>query len=193
VKDAEGAGLTNDIGIHIQLAVISNTPPVFTRTVSNQSINVGMNLSVTNPATDADTPAQVLTYSLALGPTNATVNSNGIVSWRPWVIQGNTTNPFTVVVTDNGSPNLSATQAFSVVVNPLAQPSFSPPQLSNGKIGLTVSGQVGPDYAVQGSSNLVNWNTLVITNPAVMPFTWSTNASGSPMQFFRIKTGPPLP
>jgi len=26
-----------------------------------------------------------------------------------------------------------------------------------------------------------------------MPFTWTTNAGANPMQFYRIKVGPPLP
>jgi hypothetical protein len=56
-----------------------------------------------------------------------------------------------------------------------------------------VNGQVGPDYAVQNSSNLVNWSTLLITNPAAMPFHWSTNANSGPPQFYRVKVGPPLP
>jgi hypothetical protein len=56
-----------------------------------------------------------------------------------------------------------------------------------------VGGQVGPDYAIQSSSNLVNWNTLLITNPASMPFTWNTNIGALRAQFYRIKVGPPLP
>ena len=109
------------------------------------------------------------------------------------VTQANTTNAVNVVVTDNGTPSLSTTQIFNVVVNPLSLPSFTNSFMANGQIGFTVNGQVGPDYGVQGSSNLVNWDTLLITNPATMPFSWSTNAGGSPRQFYRIKTGPPLP
>jgi hypothetical protein len=39
----------------------------------------------------------------------------------------------------------------------------------------------------------LNWDTLLITNPATMPFSWSTNAGTNPLQFYRIKVGPPLP
>jgi len=80
-----------------------------------------------------------------------------------------------------------------VIVNPLVLPNIGAPVFGNGQIGLTVSGQVGPDYAVQSSTNLIDWNTLWITNPTVMPFSWSTNAATLPSQFFRIKVGPPLP
>jgi autotransporter-associated beta strand protein len=166
-----------------------NLPPV-----ADQTINVGVNLSITNNATDSDTPAQTLTYSLTNMSTSATIGaSSGIFNWRPLVTQANTTNPFTVVVTDNGTPNLSATQSFSVTVNPLTLPTVSVPVLSAGQIGFSVSGQAGPDYAVQASSNLTSWNTVFITNSPAMPFTWSTNAGNRLMHFYRIKTGPPLP
>jgi uncharacterized protein (DUF2062 family) len=99
-----------------------------------------------------------------------------------------------VVVTDNGTPNLSATQSFSVTVNPLTQPGIATCSWSGGLFSLSVSGQTGPDYAVQASTNLTGWDTVFITNSPPMPFSW-TNAgtNASPMQFYRIKTGPPLP
>ena len=52
-------------------------------------------------------------------------SSNGIFSWRPLVTQANTTNLIKVQVTDNGSPNLSATNSFDVVVNPVTNPVLS--------------------------------------------------------------------
>jgi hypothetical protein len=89
---------------------------------------------------------------------------------------------------------LSATQSFSVTVNPLTQPGLTSIGLSGGSAQFQVSGVNGPDYAVQGSSNLVNWNVLFITNSPAMPFLWTdTNAATMPAQFYRIKVGPPLP
>ena len=127
-------------------------------------------------------------------PTNATVNAgNGVLNWRPLVTQADSTNPFSVVVTDNGSPALSATQSFNVVVNPLTLPGVTTPGIVAGQFIFLVNGQAGPDYAVQGSSNLVNWDTLLITNPRTMPFSWNTNVGALPARFYRIKVGPPLP
>lgn len=172
--------------------VLNSAPGV--SSISSRIINVGFNLLITNTATDSDTPAQSLTFSLPTGPTNATIGSaSGILNWRPQVTQANSTNPFSVVVTDNGSPSMSTTQSFNVVVNPLAQPSITAPVLGAGQIGLTVNGQVGPDYAVQASSNLTSWSTLFITNPTAMPFNWSTNTGSLSQQYYRIKVGPPLP
>jgi hypothetical protein len=192
VADASNFSYTNTVGVHIILPA-TNTAPVLSA-VSNRTVNVGVSLSITNSVTDTDVPAQTLTFSLPVGPTNATlVSSNGIFNWRPLVTQANTTNPVTVVVTDNGTPGLSATQSFSVVVNPLTVPTVTVPGLMGGQIGFSISGQAGPDYSVQSSSNLTGWNTIFITNSPAMPFTWTTNASALPQQFYRIKVGPPLP
>ena len=192
VTDNTGFSYTNSVNIHI-IAAQANTAPVLPA-ISDSTINVGYNLSITNNGTDSDTPAQALTYTLPVAPTNASIGpANGVINWRPLVTQANTTNPFSVVVTDSGTPTMSATQSFKVIVNPLTLPSITVPVAGNGQIGLTVNGQVGPDYAVQSSSNLMNWSTLLITNPVAMPFGWSTNSGASPAQFYRIKVGPPLP
>jgi hypothetical protein len=174
------------------------TPPAGTAPVlaaiSNQVINVGVNLLITNTATDSAVPAPTLTFSLPTGPTNATLGaSSGILNWQPLVTQANSTNPFAVVVTASGTPSESATQSFSVTVNPLASPTVTRPVLTNGEIGFSVGGQTGPDYAVESSTNLTNWNTVFITNSPAMPFSWSTNTGTNPIQFYRIQTGPPLP
>src|SRR5207248_1390647 len=47
-----------------------------------------------------------------------TINStNGVINWTPTEAQGPSTNLVTVRVTDNGSPNLSDTKSFTVVIN----------------------------------------------------------------------------
>jgi len=111
--------------------------------------------------------------------------------------QANTTNAFAVVVTDNGTPNLSATQSFNITVNPLTQPVIISNVWAGGQFSLSANGQAGPDYAVQTSSNLMNWNILFITNISdnqVMQFNWTdSDTNNYPVRFYRIKTGPPLP
>jgi hypothetical protein len=172
----------------------ANTPPVLAP-IGNRTVNVGSNVVFTASATDTDQPPQTLTFNLLAGAGNATLNTNsGAFSWRPAVTNANTTNAFTLKVADNGSPILSATQSFTVTVNPLTQPTAASIVLNNGQLGFQVSGQAGPDYAVQVSSNLLGWSTLFITNSPAMPFSWrDTNAATLPAQFYRIKAGPPLP
>jgi hypothetical protein len=172
----------------------ANTSPVLAP-IGNRTVNVGSNIVFTASATDTDSPPQTLTFSLLSGPGNATLNPNsGAFSWRPAVINANTTNAFALKVVDSGSPILSATQSFTVTVNPLTQPTAASIALNNGQFGFQISGQPGPDYAVQVSSNLFNWSTLFITNSPAMPFSWTdTNPAAMPAQFYRIKVGPPLP
>ena len=178
------------------VVTVGNTAPTLAP-VSDQTVNVGVTVTVTNIATDPDVPPQTLTFSLLAGPTNATLDaSSGIFTWRPLVTQAGSTNAIAVIVADNGTPNLSATNSFNVIVNPLTQPSAASPLFSDGQFSLTVNGQAGPDYAVQVSTNLASgiWTTIFETNSPAMPFTFTdTNAANAPAQFYRIVVGPPLP
>ncbi|MSU60168.1 MAG: hypothetical protein EXS35_18690 [Pedosphaera sp.] len=93
-----------------------------------------------------------------------------------------------LIVTDTGSPNLSATQSFSVMVNLPTQPNL---QVSGNPINLLVSGDAGPDYTVQSSTNLADWLNLFTTNSPALPFNWSDpNAGNFPQRFYRILLGP---
>ena len=172
-----------------------NTAPVFTAPPAgtNIAINVGVNLSVACTATDSDTPAQTLVYALLTGPSGATLNTNsGVLTWRPTVVQAGSSNSVSVAVTDNGIPNLSATNSFSISVNLLTQPSVDTTAYAAGQFTLSVGGQVGPDYTVQVSTNLTDgiWNTLYTTNPATMPFSFTDPNGALPVQFYRILVGP---
>jgi uncharacterized repeat protein (TIGR01451 family) len=105
-----------------------NDPPVLAA-ITNYVINEGATLLFTNQASDVDLPAQTLTFSLDTNaPPGATINpTNGIFNWTPTEAQGPSTNLITVRVTDNGLPNLSATQSFSVIVLEVnSAPVFTP-------------------------------------------------------------------
>ena len=177
----------------------ANTAPVL-NPISNVTTNVGGTVTNTVVASDAELSSQMLTFSLLGGPASATLNkinsTNAAFSWRPAVTDANTTNTVTLKVADNGTPILSATQSFWIKVNALTLPTVPSVGWSNGQFTLRVTNSiVGPDYAVQASSNLVNWSTLFITNsPPTASFQWTdTNGLALPMQFYRIKVGPPLP
>ncbi|MFM2295160.1 MAG: hypothetical protein RLZZ350_1573, partial [Verrucomicrobiota bacterium] len=88
--------------------------------VSNADVymNELTTLTLTNVASDADLPANTLTFSLATAPIGMNINStNGVLTWTPTEAQGPSINPVDVVVTDNGSPMLSATNHFTVLVS----------------------------------------------------------------------------
>jgi len=183
--------------IDLLIPQVTNTPPVLAA-IGNQTVNAGQTVAFTAVATDTNQPQPTLTFSLLTAPTNAALaqinNTNATFGWRPLVTQAGTTNSISLAVTDNSMPPLSATQGFTVIVNPLTSPSLSALTLSNGQLAFEVSGQSGPDYAVETSTNLLVWNTPFITNSPAMPFIWSdTNAAAIPVQFYRVKIGPPLP
>ncbi|MBI5388491.1 MAG: hypothetical protein HZA90_27820 [Verrucomicrobia bacterium] len=94
-----------------------NTAPTLAP-IANRTINEGFALAITNAATDPDRPANWLAYTLGPGaPLGATIDpATGVFSWRPTATQGPSTNQFAVIISDNGTPSLSATQQFTVIV-----------------------------------------------------------------------------
>jgi glucuronoarabinoxylan endo-1,4-beta-xylanase len=175
-------------------AGVSNSPPALAP-ISDQTINAGVTLVVTNVATDPDVPPQALTFSLLSAPANATLTTpnatNAVFTWRPLVSQANTTNMITVQVTDNGSPNLSATNSFTITVNALAQSSLSSITASGGQLNLAITGPVGPDYTLWTTTNLATgWQVLFMTNSPVTPFTLVDTNFNDAARFYRIQLGP---
>jgi len=94
-----------------------NSPPVLT-VPPNKAIHGLATLVVTNTATDPDVPADTLTFSLVSAPDGVSLDPNsGVLTWTPSEAQRSTTNLISVRVTDNGSPPLSDTGSFTVVVD----------------------------------------------------------------------------
>lgn len=184
---------TQTIAFTVNAVAPVNTAPTLAP-IADQTVNVGQTVAFTASATDTDSPSQTLTFALLAGVTNATLNANsGAFTFRPLVTQADATSHFMLQVSDNGSPSLSATQIFAVVVNPLSAPTVSNVFVAGGRFSLSVSGQSGPDYAVETSTNLTQWSTALVTNSPVLPFVWTDMNSTAPQRFYRVKLGPPLP
>ena len=165
--------------------------------VGNQTVNVGQPVSLTVSGQDTNSPPFALAFSLLNAPTGASLNqtasNNAAFYWRPGVPDANSTNQVTLKIANNAWPSLSATRNFSVVVNQLSAPAVSNVSVAGGQFSLSVSGQSGPDYAVETSTNLTQWSNVFITNSPALPFNWTDAATNSPQRFYRIKLGPPLP
>jgi len=85
--------------------------------LADRIINEGTRLTFSASGSDSDLPSNALTFRLAAGaPVGATITPAGVFTWTPTALQGPSTNRIEVVATDNGSPNLNATTAFTVVV-----------------------------------------------------------------------------
>src|SRR2546426_5654963 len=96
-----GAPQSSDTRSFTVVVTEANSAPVLTvptdRTVTELST-----LTVTNTASDADLPANTLTFSLVSAPAGANLNpSSGVLTWTPTEAQGPSTNLITVRESDN--------------------------------------------------------------------------------------------
>jgi hypothetical protein len=88
--------------------------------IDDRSVAVGSTVSFVATASDPDSPANALVYTLVDAPSGAAIDPvSGAFSWAP-TTPGTST--FTVVVTDNGEPQLSATTTFSITVTGAVEP-----------------------------------------------------------------------
>jgi hypothetical protein len=163
--------------------------------IGDTNLGVGQTWSLSNSIVDPYVPPQTLAWSLANAPAGANIDSAaGVVSWRPAAAQANSTNLFTIQVADSGVPGLSATQQFHAVVAPVAKPRLSAVAGTNSKPQLLVSGDAGPDYIIQLSTNLGspgNWVAVYTNNMPNPPFLWTDGAAGnSPGRFYRVLLSP---
>ncbi len=98
-----------------------NTAPQLTE-VADRTAAPGEAVSVALAATDADLPANGLSFTLVSGPAGATIDAaTGVVRWTAG---GTGPQRFTVRVTDDGAPALSAERTFAVTLP--AAPSPTP-------------------------------------------------------------------
>jgi hypothetical protein len=152
---------------------------------------LGQTLSLTASASDADFPAQTLTFSLGTNaPAGAFLNSfSGNFSWTP--TNAPATNLISLVVTDNGTPSLSATQTFLVTV-------VLPPQLGGVSLGanqliFTWLSFAGLNYQLEYSDDLTvsGWAAVgssIAGTGANISVTNSLDASSQ--RFFRVRLLP---
>ncbi len=102
--------------------------PVFTAPATNLFVvNELATLAVTNTATEPASPPQILTYSLASGVNGIALDPvTGVLTWTPQQTNSPSTNTITVTVTDNGTPPLSATNTYTVIVKEVNVPPSLP-------------------------------------------------------------------
>jgi hypothetical protein len=99
-----------------------------------------------------------------------------------------------VQVSDDGTPVMSATQKFIVVVSSPQAPVLSAPTVSNGIFSMLINGDSGPDYVLQSSTNLTAsnaWVSVFTNSQAVPPFSWTdSSVTAFPEKFYRVLLGP---
>ncbi|HET9251866.1 MAG TPA: putative Ig domain-containing protein, partial [Candidatus Eisenbacteria bacterium] len=181
-------------------AVVANTPPTL-NAIGNKSGTVGSPITFTATATDADVPAQTLTFSLGAGaPAGATIGAaSGNFSWTP---SSAGTFPVTVIVTDSGSPPLNDSETIQITVSPAAN---NPPVLAaignrtvneqallsftatatDPDAGQTLTFSLGagaPVGAAITAGGNFTWTPTETQGPGVFPITVVVTDNGSPAQ-----------
>jgi hypothetical protein len=172
----------------VVVSTIHNGPALAAQT--NRTINEQTALVLTNAATDNDIPQRQLTYLLLNAPSGASIDTNGVITWTPSELQGPATNTITTVVSDDGTPQLSTTNTFTVTVNEINVPPVLPPQTNRTIVALTpltVTNTASdadipantitytllsaPTNAAVDASGVISWSPAIAQVPSTNVFT----------------------
>ena len=183
--------------VHAPDPVFSGNFLTYQITVSNQGPNTASSVVVT------DTLPPSVTFSTANLSQGTFINTSGTVICSLGSISNGATATATIVVTAGAAGTIVNTAtvstastdlylADSTAVNTttvLPSPS-SYLQATNiaGTLQLTLLGQAGQDYAIQVSTNLLNW-TSISTNTASLStssFTYTDSTTNAPLRFYRV-------
>lgn len=156
-----------------------NVAPVLA-TIPAQVVNEGSLLSFTATATDADIPANTLTFSLVGAPAGAAIGgSTGVFSWTPTEAQGPGTYNFTVRVSDGA---LNHDRAVAVTVNEVnVAPVLGtiPAQMvdAGNLLTFTASATDSDLPANTLTFSLISAPAGAAINPATGSFTWTPSGA----------------
>ncbi len=145
-----------------QISDITNTPPVLAA-IASRTVHAGSLVVISNTATDSDTPANHLTFSLVPGAASgASIHpSSGLFSWLTTDADVDTTNNFSVTATDNGTPALSDSRSFAITV--ISRPLISGISLTNDWVNVSWTTIPGSTYRLQFTTNLATTNWIGVT------------------------------
>ena len=130
-----------------------NSAPILAA-IPDQIVLPGSQLALTNSATDADLPANVLTFSMDPGaPPGATINpASGRFTWLVPTNQVAGTFAVTIHVADDGVPSLNDSRTFKIVV--VTTPVIESIVLADGTVTISWSAFADRTYRVQYKSDL---------------------------------------
>lgn len=162
-----------------------NTAPQLL-TITNQTLHFEQRLLVQAVATDADLPANKLTYSIDQGPQGLEINStNGTITWLPAQADLGT-HSVTVRVTDDANPSASATTSFQVTVT--GEGSDLAISRVGGLVQLSITGDINQRYEIQKSSDLKEWASLLQFQLNQSPYLYiDAEPATNRTRFYRLK------
>ncbi|MCX8156375.1 MAG: lamin tail domain-containing protein, partial [Verrucomicrobiae bacterium] len=168
--------------------VAQNTPPVL-GLLPHRRLLAGQTLSFAVTATDAETAASNLVYTLGPGaPAGAMLSAGGQFTWTP-LAPG--TNQIWVLVTDGGTPPLTTSNFFIVRVG--APPHFEPGalRLEQGRLQLRLQAMDGLEYRLEYKEALeeAQWRLLQTMMPSNGWMNYSESITNR-QRFYRLLQTP---
>lgn len=184
LTDSGASALYGEVSFQVTVREVNDSPVL--AAVSSQTVDEGTTLTLAMAATDADLPANRLTWSLVGAPAGATIDSTtGALTWTPNGQQGGSTYSFTVHVVDDGTLALSADQTVQVVVRDLnASPVVAaiPDQVVDEltALSLTASGSDADLPAQQLTWSLIGAPVGMSIDPATGAIAWTPAEADGP-------------
>ncbi|MBI4713330.1 MAG: DUF2341 domain-containing protein [Planctomycetes bacterium] len=146
VTDNGSPNLYAEEVISITVQEVNQTPVL--EAIGNKTADEGVELAFVITATDADA-GDVLTYSSALPPGASLNSTSGLFQWTPSSTQSGVYPDIAFTATDNGSPNLSDSEAITITVNnTISTPTVNTTAATNITISSAqLNGTVNPNGA----------------------------------------------
>ena len=113
-KATDGLADSNVATVTITVTSVNDSPVL--GLIADATIPELVEFSFTATATDADLPAQLLTFSLVGAPEGAAIDAAGVFTWTPSELQGAGVYTFTVKVCDDATPALCDEQDVTLTV-----------------------------------------------------------------------------
>ncbi|HEX5221481.1 MAG TPA: Ig-like domain-containing protein [Verrucomicrobiae bacterium] len=183
-------GITNSPSATTTINVLPSNAPLALSPFSDRMLHAGDVLRVSSFVTAGQSNA--LTFTLLAAPERAEIDAtNGLIVWPSTVADLNTTNLFTVQVTDDGAPPLSDTKSFVATV--VSLPTITSIALSNEVVWLTWTAISNQAYRLQYTDQFAatNWNTSAYEILAQDSTASTTNAiDGQSARFYRVLVSP---
>jgi hypothetical protein len=183
VRVSDG-NLTADRPVTVTVNEVNTAPAL--AAIPPKTVSEGVQLSFTAAGTDADIPANILTYSLIGAPAGAAINSStGSFTWTPTEAQGPGSFNFTVRVSDG---SLTADRTAAVTVHEVnTAPTLAAIEAQTvdegSQLSFTVSGTDGDLPADSLTYSLIGAPVGAAIDSSTGLFTWTPDEAQGPGTF----------
>lgn len=184
VTDDGTPTLSDDVTFDIVVGEENQSPVL--NPIGDKSVDEGSALTFTASATDPDTPVNDLRFSITGAPVGASIDpTSGVFNWTPTETEAPMNYMVTVIVTDNGNPELSDQEIIMLSAREVNKPPVLDP-IANASIefGETVSftaSAVDPDQPANNITYSLDAGAPAgaMINSSTGQFTWTPAQSDS--------------